>query len=533
MANSTTSSITPASVTAGLPAASPAASASAPPPRQRRWRFYRSLAAKVTVLGLIFLAVPIIVYDRFREADETQKALLLRSVREQGRVMTQALVPLLAETEHPALPQLGRVLARFADDLTNVKLLFSPADRPGFYYVASWPAVSSAQLEAERDELSREGVLDRLTQTCEGDLPFALRYQLAGGADEVVTSVTPLRTPAGCWAVVTSFAAGAMPGASLGRPYWESPEVRVAAAIYLAMVLLTFTTFWSIRSGLKRFAERANAIREDRPGGSFSAQNDVPELADVAIEFDRMVEVLAASARDIRRAAEDNAHAFKTPIAVIRQSLEPLKRAVDVGNQRGVRALGLIESSLDKLDGLVASSRRLDEATADLMDTPRSDIDLSNLLVRLLQAQADTLAQRRLQLRGHIRPKVIIHANSEMVETVIENLFENAVSFSPEGEAIGVRLEARDGMAEMLIGDGGPGVPVEHLERIFDRYFSHRPACDASGDNQTHFGIGLWVARRNVEALGGTIEAENRRPNGLLMRVRLPLADMPRLPPAT
>jgi two-component system sensor histidine kinase ChvG len=242
-----------------------------------------------------------------------------------------------------------------------------------------------------------------------------------------------------------------------------------------------------------------------------------------------MVEVLAASARDMRRAAEDNAHAFKTPIAVIRQSLEPLKRAVVPDNQRGLRALGLIESSLDKLDGLVASARRLDEATADLMDAPRSDIDLSNILVRLLQAQADVLARRRVQLRGHILPKVVIHANAEMVETVIENLFENAVSFSPEGEAIGVRLEAVDGQAEMLIGDSGPGVPDEHLERIFDRYFSARPDYDASGDGQTHFGIGLWVARRNVEALGGTIEAENRRPHGLLVRVRLPLADTPRL----
>ena len=512
-----------------MPATSAAAAFAAPPPRPRRWRFYRSLAAKVLVLGLIFLAVPIIVYDRFRAADEAQKALLLRSVREQGRVMAQALAPLLAESARPDLPQLGRVLARFGGDMTNVKLLFSPADRPGFYYVASWPTVSSAQLETERDELEREGVLDRLTQTCEGDLPFALRYRLPEGSDEIVTSVTPLRTPAGCWAVVTSFTAGAMPGASLGRPYWESPEVRIAAAIYLAMVLLTFTTFWSIRSGLKRFAERAIAIREHRPGGSFSARNDVPELAEVADEFDRMVEVLAASARDIRRAAEDNAHAFKTPIAVIRQSLEPLKRAVVADNQRGIRALGLIESSLDKLDGLVASARRLDEATADVMDAPRADLDLSNLLVRLLQAQADVLARRRLQLRGHILPKVVVHANADMLETVIENLFENAVSFSPDGAAIGVRLEALDGMADMLVGDHGPGVPEEHLDRIFDRYFSARPSYDETDDAQTHFGIGLWVARRNVEAMGGTIEAENREPQGLLVRVRLPLADVPRL----
>jgi len=475
--------------------------------------------------------VPAIVYDRFRAADVAQQTLLLRSVREQGRVMAQALQPLLSGPDRPALPQLGSVLARFADEFTDVKLLFSPADRPGFFYVASWPTVSSAELDAERDELMREGVLDRLVATCAGDLPFALRYQVPSGNDEVVTSVTPLRTPSGCWAVVTSFAAGTVPGANLGRPYWASPEVRVAAAIYLVMVLLIFTTFWSIRRGLRRFAERAGAIRQRHTGESFGAENDMPELADAAAAFDGMVDVLASSARDIRRAAEDNAHAFKTPIAVIRQSLEPLKRAVAPDNQRGVRALGLIEGSLDRLDGLVASARHLDETTADLMDTARADIDFSALLVRHLRAQAELLIDRKLRLDRTIATRVIVRANFEMLETAVENLFENAISFSPEGGTIDVRLETRGRTAELSIADQGPGVPAADLDRIFERYFSHR---DTSGsDGNVHFGIGLWVARRHIEALGGTIAAENREPHGLLMRVRLPLAEQVRSLPGS
>jgi len=498
--------------------------------RAPRPRFYRSLTAKAAVLAVIFLAVPLIVYDQFRAADEAEKATLLRSVREQGHVMTAALVPLLSASERPPLPQLGREIARFADDFTNVKLLFAPVGAPGFFYVASWPTVSTAQLDAERETLSRQGILDRLSATCNGEFPFALRYRTPSGDDEVVTSVSPLQTPAGCWVIVTSSSAAVLPGSNLGRPYWASSEVRVAAAIYLAMVLLTFTTFWSIRRGLGRFAERAQTIRERRSGGgSFRAQNDIPELADVAEEFDHMVEVLDASARDIRRAAEDNAHAFKTPIAVIRQSLEPLKRAVSAENQRGMRAVGLIESSLDKLDGLIASARRLDEATADVMDMPRIDVDLSSLLGRLLHAHADVFVQRRLSLKGHIVPRVLVHANEEMVETVIENLLDNAVSFSPDGESIGVRLEPREGLAELLIGDCGPGVPPENISRIFDRYFSQRSA-PANAENQgPHFGIGLWIARRNLEALGGSIHAENRRPHGLLMRVRLPLAEVARI----
>lgn len=522
----------PDSATAGLPASSRQEIAPAPQPLQAaapRARFYRSLTAKAAVLAMIFLAVPLIVYDQFRNADEAEKAVLLRSVREHGHVIAAALAPVLSSSERPALPQLGRELARFADDFTNVKLLFAPTGTTGFFYVASWPVVPAAQLDTERETLHQQGVLDRLSDSCEGEFPFALRYRTPQGNDEVVTSMTPLKTPAGCWVVVTSSAAGALPGSNLDRPYWATSEVRVAAAIYLAMVLLTITTFWSVRRGLARFAERARTIRERRAGGgSFRAQNDIPELADVAEEFDHMVEVLDASARDLRRAAEDNAHAFKTPIAVIRQSLEPLKRALSADNQRGLRAVGLIETSLDKLDGLVASARRLDEATADVMDMPRTDVDLSVLLGRLLQAHAEALLERRLALKGHIAPRVVAHANEEMVETVIENLLDNAVSFSPEGDSIGVRLEARDGFAELLIGDSGPGVGDENLGRIFDRYFSQRMPPRTDG-HDTHFGIGLWIARRNVEALGGTLEAENRRPHGLLMRVRLPLAEVARI----
>lgn len=504
--------------------------AGSPSSKSRHPRAFRSLTAKAVLLAAIYLVVPVILYMRFQAADEEKQQVLLQSVREQGRLLSQALTPVLSGPARPPLPQLGRELERFADSVTNIKLLFAPVGTPGttstFFYIASWPAVSPAHLDIERDRLEGQGILDRLSRTCEGELPFALRYATPKGGDEVVTSVTPLKTPSGCWAMVTSFSAAAIPESHLGIPYWATSEVKLGGAIYLAMAVLTLSTFWSVRSGLRHFVERARAIRDQGPSaGPFSAHNEIPELGEVAAEFDRMVEVLHKSANDIRRAAEDNAHAFKTPIAVIRQSLEPLKRATPEDNQRGIRALGLIENSLDRLDGLVASSRRLDEATADLIDTTRTDIDLSNLLKRLLHAHSGVFTQRGITLRGTIAPRVRVHANQEMIETVVENLLDNAISFSPQGESIGVRLEPQGELAELVIADTGPGVPPSDLNRIFERYFSQRPAQDGAEDHPaTHFGIGLWIARRNVEALGGTIAAENRSPGGLLMRVRLPLS---------
>jgi two-component system sensor histidine kinase ChvG len=117
---------------------------------------------------------------------------------------------------------------------------------------------------------------------------------------------------------------------------------------------------------------------------------------------------------------------------------------------------------------------------------------------------------------------VLVRTNEEMIETVIENVLENAISFSSDGDTIGIKLEPHGEFAELLIGDSGPGVPPHQLPRIFDRYFSSRATAEA-GEKSVHFGVGLWIVRRNVEAMGGRVSAENRDPHGLMLRISLPL----------
>ena len=70
----------------------------------------------------------------------------------------------------------------------------------------------------------------------------------------------------------------------------------------------------------------------------------------------------------------------------------------------------------------------------------------------------------------------------------------------------------------------GQGVPAGELQRMFDDYHIERHAEASNEPVESHFGIGLSIARRNVEAMGGTIAAENRIPHGLAVHVRLPLA---------
>ena len=503
------------------------------PRRSLRWA---SLTVKIGLLAVIFLLVPVFLYIEFRNAYEESQDLLLRSVRDEGRVISQSLLPLLQTSDIDTLPELGSTLARFAGEVTTVKLLLAPAGAgsDGFYYVASWPTVAPANLQAERDTLAQQGVLDRLAQNCRGELPFSLIYHRPTGGAEIVTAVTPLATAAGCWAVVSSFSQDAFPSAHFGQPYWATPPVRIAALIYLMMAVITFSTLLSVRGGLRRFARRARRIRDQGPdAGSFGARADVPELAEVAAEFDRMVEALHRSAAEIRQTAEDNAHAFKTPIAVIRQSIEPLRRALPEDNSRARRAIGLVEHALDRLDGLVASARELDEAAADLIGEPLVPVDLGRVIGRMIQTRSAildnrdvtiVLASRDLTITADLLPGLYVLGSEAMIETVLDNLIDNAISFSPPGGEILVHLTHDGSFAHLTVSDRGPGVPEEQLERIFERYYSERRPEAADEAAATYFGIGLWIARRNVEAMDGTIAAERRIPQGLRIHIRLPLA---------
>ena len=177
---------------------------------------------------------------------------------------------------------------------------------------------------------------------------------------------------------------------------------------------------------------------------------------------------------------------------------------------------------MSKLDALVSAARRMDEAAAAIIDTPHRKINFSTLLLEELVASGEWPRARGLSMVQRIEPGVTIWGGKEMLETVVENLLENAISFSPSGGTIGVTLRRNGRLAEFVIEDQGPGVDPRNLNRIFERYFSERPARTA--DEESHFGIGLWIVRRNVEAMGGTVAAANRETGGLKITIGLRVA---------
>lgn len=489
---------------------------------------HRSLTAKLLILAAIFFFVPIILYVQIEAADDEKNQLLRNSLEQRGRLIAEALRPALQEFESDTPETFHDVVARLGDRQTTLRLLFQPRTIPhteGFFHVASSPADESGGLQEERQALIKTGVLDELAQTCDRASQKFLRFTNPAGREEILTSLTTLHLSNGCWVVMTSNGEEALLQSSIGRPFWQSRNIQIAGLIYFLTAGVIGWLLVDIWQGVSRFRKAARAIRlQGVDGASFATLNQIPELSGVAEDFDALVAALAESQEFIRKTAEENAHALKAPLAVIAQAVEPLKRTLESAPGRSHRSVELIEQSVARLSALVSAARELDKTDADVFYSRRRRLNMSTFLQQLLSSYGAGLEAEGKHLETSIEPDVMVLANEDILEPVVENLLENASSFAPPGSAIDVNLLRRNGAIEFCVGDRGPGVDPANIERIFERYYSHRPAADGDGKTgaaREHFGLGLWIVKRNVEGLGGGVFVRNRKTGGLIVTVTL------------
>src|SRR4030095_8859489 len=138
---------------------------------------------------------------------------------------------------------------------------------------------------------------------------------------------------------------------------------------------------------------------------------------------------------------------------------------------------------------------------------------------RMMVAYGTVIESRGLKLGTELEDNVVVRASEDLLETVVENIVDNSISVSPKGSRISVSLRRNRRWADLTIVDEGPGVPPEDLDRIFERRFSNRPqgADSATGTAEAdavHAGIGLWIVRRHIEAIGGQVGDPHRGRRG-------------------
>ncbi len=233
-----------------------------------------------------------------------------------------------------------------------------------------------------------------------------------------------------------------------------------------------------------------------------------------------------------RDSIEELAHGLKTPVATIIQSLEPLRRNISGGDPSAQRSLQIIESASRRLIDLIQAMPARADAKVEAPSSQQAGVtEIVRSAVLSLDAPTRDV---RLRVIDMTQGNAILAGEPALLRAAMEHVVENAIDFSPPGGEICVRITAGRSLAVLAIEDEGPGAAPEVLPQIFNRYFSDRSAAPNAlhngadgGEDTPNFGLGLWIARRNVESLRGRIFAENRRSGGLRLTISLPIAQQP------
>ncbi len=287
------------------------------------------------------------------------------------------------------------------------------------------------------------------------------------------------------------------------------------AALWPALVLLFGVAAWIAANAIFRPLARLGEGAAEISGRDLAARLPVEDRA----EFGRFAEGLNAMLDRIERAARreerfaaDAAHELRTPLAVLKTGVETtLLRERAPGDYAA-----LLRDQLGELD-------RLNRTVAALLATARgaeiapADLDAEPLVRETLARWSPRAAAARVALRADLAPCRVRMAPHE-IGLVLDNLFDNALRYAPEGSEIAATLSC-DGA--LVVRDRGPGFPTDLLERAFDRLVQGDESRTRRGEGKGGAGLGLALVRRTLEARGGSVSARNE--NGAVLTVRLPL----------
>jgi two-component system, OmpR family, sensor histidine kinase ChvG len=222
-----------------------------------------------------------------------------------------------------------------------------------------------------------------------------------------------------------------------------------------------------------------------------------------------MTSALYSRIEGIERFAADVAHELKNPLTSLRSAVETLPVAKT--EQSRARLLEVIQHDVRRLDRLISDISDASRLDAELQrQEAAAPVDLARLLNTVVavanEVKRDDAVKVTLRFEGGGMRAFQVPGHDSRLGQVVDNLIENARSFSPPGGTVRVTCRRAKGNVEILVDDEGPGVRPEAVEKIFERFYTDRPH-QGFGQNS---GLGLSISKQIVEAHGGAIWVENR-----------------------
>jgi two-component system sensor histidine kinase QseC len=287
--------------------------------------------------------------------------------------------------------------------------------------------------------------------------------------------------------------------------------------LLISLPFLAFPAWWSVRAALRPLRRVSDELSTRGPG-DLSALTHAPahaELRPLVQDINALLARVRSSSERERNLIADAAHELRTPLAAMHVNVEALLRQGGEPHQQ------------ELMDSLLRSNQRASRMVAQLLQLMRSETEapgmgmqpmrLDLLLVDRLAALDALACLRPVELALESSEPLCVMGEREGLVSLIDNLVDNAIKYSPAHATVSVRLQRQGDKALLQVRDRGPGIAEPWRQRVFDRFFR------VPDQSQSGSGLGLAIARTVTDRHGGSITLHNAQDGGLLASVSLPV----------
>ena len=278
-------------------------------------------------------------------------------------------------------------------------------------------------------------------------------------------------------------------------------------------VVLSMLLASTIARPVRRLAVAANRVaRSKRRSVQIpDIRHRRDEIGDLSFATRQMTEALWDQLDATDAFAADVSHELKNPLTSLKSAVETLQAYPD--SPRRGELLDILNHDIGRMDRLITDISGSSRVDAEIS---RSEWDALDLL-ELVKALVDTRPLSKPSSGAQVHLSVlasdaedghpfVVRAVEDRILQVMNNLVDNAVTFSPDEGLVAMRVSGDAKRVRLEVLDQGPGVPEHQLERVFQRFYTDRPESDGFGN---HSGLGLSIVRQIIDSHNGRVWAEN------------------------
>ncbi len=313
------------------------------------------------------------------------------------------------------------------------------------------------------------------------------------------------------------------------RQFGPTLAVIGTVLLLLGSAVSSLVIFAPARRRLRALEKVARAIGEGNASvrAAESGGDEVTELArainQMAADLEARTSAMEASDRTRRQLLADVSHELKTPLAAIRGYVETLAMPeVKLQPDTRRRYLDIVGEETIKLEGIVGDLLDLARLEGGGMKLACDLVPVAALFQRVNDRHERELLEKQINVETSIEADACeVWADPARLEQALQNLVANALRYTPEGGQITLVSRRAGEWVRLIVRDSGPGVPDEHLPRIFDRFYK-TDASRTDPHSKSGSGLGLSIVKAIVELHGGSVAAANLDGGGAEFAISLP-----------